>query len=260
MKTEKAGKTSGTGSFFALRFSAIHDMILRMNYSLLIFDLDNTIFNYDLAENQALDLTLESFGVTAGDALKQSYREINEKHWKRLERGEISSEDLRVVRFEEFGRTHGLEWDPETVSGIYLKNLGLGGFLIEGAEKLLKELKPLYRLASVTNGISDVQRARLEHSVLKGFFDPLIISDEVGISKPDPGIFEILFHKAGISDKSTVLMIGDSLSSDIAGAAAFGIDSCWYNPLEELPGDPHIKPDYSISSLADLRDILDIRN
>ena len=168
-----------------------------MIYKLLIFDLDNTVFDYNKAENFALDKTLREYGCTVTDALKESYRVINEQTWKRFEKGEISSNQLRTQRFEKFAEAHGFSWDSSEVSTEYLKNLGLGGFLIDGAEALLFELKNHFRLASVTNGISDVQRARLKNSTLDGIFNPLVISDEVGVAKPDPRIFDILLEKSG---------------------------------------------------------------
>ena len=226
-----------------------------MKYKLLIFDLDNTIFNYDKAENFALDKTLKTFGCPVTEGMKISYRDINEQTWKRFERGEITSEDLRVMRFSRFAEVHGLEWDAGEVSRKYLENLGLGGFLIDGAEKLLFELQKDFHLASVTNGISDVQRARLKNSTLKGMFKPLIISDEVGAAKPDPRIFEILMEEAGDYRKEEILMIGDSLTSDIAGAAAAGIPNCWYNP-DGLPADDKIIPDFEIKSLEEVKSVV----
>jgi YjjG family noncanonical pyrimidine nucleotidase len=222
---------------------------------MLIFDLDNTVFDYEMAEKYALDKTLTHFNIPVSDAIMESYRNINKKTWLRLEKGEITSEQLRIMRFEEFGRVSGIDWQPAEVSRIYLGNLGQGSFTIEGAEELLISLKRVFRLASVTNGISDVQRSRLAHSGLDNFFDPLIISDEVGVAKPDPGIFRILLEKAGIDDKDSVLMIGDSLSSDIQGANAVGIDSCWYNP-SGLSAEDGAIPDFIIKNLQDIKDIV----
>ncbi len=226
-----------------------------MKYRLLIFDLDNTIFDYNRAENFALGKTLSAFGCDPTEDLKASYREINEQTWQRLEKGEITSEELRTIRFEKFAEAHSLDWDAQQISRIYLENLGLGGFLIEGADTLLFEIRNDFIIASVTNGISDVQRARLSNSTLNGFFNPLIISDEVGVAKPDPGIFNILLEKAGFDDRRSVLMIGDSLTSDIAGAAAAGIDSCWYNP-DGISPDPEITPEYMVSELNDVKEII----
>ncbi|MBI9105954.1 MAG: YjjG family noncanonical pyrimidine nucleotidase [Spirochaetales bacterium] len=226
-----------------------------MKFKLLIFDLDNTLLDYEMAENYALDETFKYFKLESTEELKESFRIINEENWQKLEKGEITSVELRVLRFEQFGRTQGLKWNPNEVSRIYLENLGRGGFIIEGADVLLEDLKKHFRLASVTNGISDVQRARLENSSFDGYFNPLVISDEVGVAKPDPEIFRILLEKANITDKESVLMIGDSLTSDIMGAAAFGIPSCWYNP-KNLPSDSDISPDFTITNLEEIRDIV----
>ncbi len=226
-----------------------------MRYKLLIFDLDNTVLDYDRSEEFALDKTLTSLGFEPDEDLKESYRSINEQMWQRLEKGEITSEQLRIMRFTRFAEIHGIDWNPSKVSTIYLDNLGLGGFLVTGAESLLFELKKDFRLASITNGISDVQRNRLSNSPLEGIFEPLLISDEVGISKPDPGIFRLMMEQTGIKNPSDILMIGDSLSSDIAGASAVGIDSCWYNPsgLELQDG---INPTYIISVLEEVKKIV----
>ena len=226
-----------------------------MKFKLLIFDLDNTLFDYDRAENHALGKTLSHFGMEASEELKQSYRVINERNWQKLERGEISSLELRSIRFEEFGREHGVSWDPAEVSGFYLARLGEGGFLIDGAAELVGELRAVYPLAAVTNGISDVQRSRLSHSPFSGLFEPLVISDEVGVAKPDPAIFEILLSRAGITDRTSVLMIGDSLSSDMRGAAAAGIPSCWYNPGGAAVEDG-VNPEFTVKNLAEIRDIV----
>jgi YjjG family noncanonical pyrimidine nucleotidase len=226
-----------------------------MKYELLIFDLDNTLFDYNKAENYALDKTLNYFRITSSEFLKESYRIINERNWQKLERGEITSMQLRELRFKEFGEHHGFNWDPAEVSRIYLEYLGKGGFIIEGADVLLNELRKVYPLASVTNGISDVQRSRLKNSPFEGFFNPLIISDEVGVAKPHADIFRILFEKAGSVDKKSVLMIGDSLSSDMKGASDFGMKTCWYNP-GNLSLDSTARPDFIIKNLNEIRDIV----
>ncbi len=228
-----------------------------MKYRLLIFDLDNTIFDYNAAENNALKLTFEYFNLSVTEKLKLSYREINERFWQQLEKGEISSEQLRVFRFEKFGQVHGIEWNAAEVSRVYLGNLGRGVFLVDGAEALLSGLRDVFRIGAVTNGISDVQRSRIGYSPFADLFDPLVISDEVGAAKPDPAIFEIFLEKAGIENRSEILMIGDSLTSDIAGAAAAGIPSCWFNPAKmPLPENCTAKPDFIIDKLGKVADIV----
>ena len=226
-----------------------------MKYKVLIFDLDNTLLDYDRTENYALDKTLVFYGIEPSQQLKESYRTINEENWKLFEKGEISSETLRVRRFDQFGDFHGFGWNAAEVSRNYLKFLGEGGFLLDGARPLIDDLRQDFRLVSVTNGISDVQRDRLRNAGLEDVFSPLVISDEVGFAKPDERIFAFLCEKAGIEDRREALMIGDSLSSDIRGALNAGIPCCWYNPAGyELPEG--FNPDFIISNLDEIRDIV----
>jgi putative hydrolase of the HAD superfamily len=103
---------------------------------------------------------------------------------------------------------------------------------LEGAVSVIAALSQRYRIAILTNGLQDVQRPRLAASALKSLIPvrDLIISEEVGAAKPDAAIFEIALQRLGSPPKSAVLMIGDSLSSDMRGAANAGLDGCWYNP------------------------------
>lgn len=111
------------------------------------------------------------------------------------------------------------------------------------------------RLAIITNGIKDVQLSRIQGSPLCNTFEQIIISEEAGSQKPEPGIFDYAFAKLGITDKSKVLIVGDSLTSDIQGGKNYGIDTCWFNPLEKA-NEAGIKPTYEIRDLSELLRII----
>jgi len=111
-------------------------------------------------------------------------------------------------------------------------------------------------MALITNGLKSVQEPRLASSGLDRFFSPIVISEDVGVAKPHPVIFErVLDHHPGVK-RDQVLMIGDSLSSDIAGAHAAGLDSCWYNPSGTRRTEDEPAPTYTISRLEHILDIL----
>ena len=103
--------------------------------------------------------------------------------------------------------------------------------MIEGVEEMLASMKD-FRIALLTNGFKDAQHARVNGSSLKNIFEAIITSEETGFQKPQKEIFAYALEKLQISDPSRVLMIGDSLTSDIQGGNNFGIDTCWFNPKE----------------------------
>lgn len=222
-----------------------------MKYEVILFDADETLFDYGMAESHALYNAFAHFGLPTGaEEYAASYKEINHALWKDLEQGRISSAILRVERFNRLFAAHQLDLDPEAFSEAYLRFLGEGTFLIQGAVELCGKLAGC-RLAIITNGIKDVQLSRIKGSPLSETFEQIIISEEAGSQKPETGIFDYAFAKLGISDKSKVLIVGDSLTSDIQGGLNYGIDTCWFNPLhkERLPG---IDPTYEIGDLSEL--------
>jgi putative hydrolase of the HAD superfamily len=131
----------------------------------------------------------------------------------------------------------------------------MGTYLIDGAEEVLVKLRPDFGLAIITNGLKDVQRPRFARSSIGKYFDVLIISEEVGAAKPDPAIFDFAFELIGQPSRTEVLIIGDSLTSDMAGGAGYGIDTCWFNPTH-LESDPNLNVNYEISDLRQLLNFL----
>lgn len=226
-----------------------------MKYDCILFDADDTLFDYGMAESHALNHAFAHFGLPTGAGdYAASYQEINRALWKDYEQGRITSAALRVERFNRLFAAHDLALKPEEFSDAYLRFLGEGTFLIQGAAELCAELTGC-RLAIITNGIRDVQHARIKGSPLSEVFEAVIVSEETGYQKPETGIFDYAFARLGLTDKSRVLIVGDSLTSDIQGGINYGIDTCWFNPLDK-PGVPGIAPTYVIRSLDGLLEII----
>ncbi|AIQ11533.1 YjjG family noncanonical pyrimidine nucleotidase [Paenibacillus durus] len=232
-----------------------------MKYDVILFDADDTLFDYDQSESYALREAFKQFGMPEGfDNCGSTYKVINKGLWRDLELGLISSDALRVERFTRLFAAHELELDPESFSAAYLFHLGAGTgtFLIEGAAEICRELSGC-RLAVITNGIKEVQYSRIQDSPLRDTFAHIIISEEVGSQKPEPGIFDHAFAKLGLTpeDKPGVLIVGDTLTSDIQGGISYGIDTCWFNPRGKS-GDPGITPTYEIKALSELLNIVGV--
>ncbi|KAA9004698.1 noncanonical pyrimidine nucleotidase, YjjG family [Paenibacillus spiritus] len=228
-----------------------------MKYDIILLDADDTLFDYGLAESRALENAFLQFGLPAGaQEYGESYKTINSALWRDLEQGIITSAALRVERFQRLFTEHRLELDPAAFSEAYLRHLGAGTYLIQGAEELCRELEGC-TLAVITNGITEVQRSRIQGSPLHSTFRQVIISELAGSQKPEPGIFDYAFRELGLTaaDKPRTLMVGDSLTSDIKGGNGYGIDTCWFNPLGK-PGRSDIAPTYEIRELAELPPII----
>lgn len=225
-------------------------------YEIILLDLDETLFDFKKTELYALRKTFTSFGI-AYDKERHLpvYSTINTQVWRELEQGHLTTAQLKVERFRRLIKTLNLEGDATKWSDRYAQYLGEEAFLIEGAKAFIEELSKKYRLGVITNGIGNVQRRRLEKSGLISYFEAIIISEEVKVSKPSAKIFERALETLNYKDTSKVLMIGDSLTSDIQGGINIGMDTCWYNP-SYVKSMKHVKPTYEVHSYEEIKRIL----
>ncbi len=231
-----------------------------MTYVWLLFDADGTLFDFELAEVKALESSFAHFHLPYDLTTAEIYHKINRQVWMEFEQGRITAEALRLARFERLFAVLQLPGDhhpftPSSFSDVYLKGLSATSDLLEEAEAVVRVLKKRYRLAIITNGLKDVQRPRLANSALARDFEVIAISEEMGVAKPHPRFFELTFEQLGQPHKDQVLVIGDSLASDILGGINFGLDTCWYNP-RDLPGDARISPKFQIHQLNELLTLL----
>jgi 2-haloacid dehalogenase len=224
-------------------------------YAWILFDADGTLFDYDAAETAALTASLERIGQAFSEEISEIYREINGRMWVELERGTTTQARIRVERFEKLFESLGVEADPIAFAEDYLSHLAGQTALIDGAEATVTALAGVCRLMLITNGIAEVQRPRFAASSIRDHFAGLVISEEIGAAKPDSPIFEAAFAAMGRPSKSHVLIVGDSLSSDIKGGNDYGIDSCWFNPAG-LPNREGVEPTFEIQRLDQLRTML----
>lgn len=202
-----------------------------MGYAWVLFDLDGTLLDYAAAEAAALEATLVAAGLEPSARVTGDYRRINAGHWAALERGETTQARLRVARWEDLLTRHGfVDTDPGEIADTYVRHLAAGSQLLADAGTVMADLARDHQLALITNGIADVQRPRVAASGLTDHARVLVISDEVGAAKPDPAIFDAAFEAMSGPERSEVLMVGDSLTSDIAGGQAYGLDTVWFNP------------------------------
>lgn len=228
---------------------------LGKKYRAIFFDADDTLFDYPQAERAALLACLAGFQVRCGpETFIAVYRRHNHDVWREFERGETDQATLRVERFRRLAAELELPGLPlEKVSTFYLEALACQSQLLPGALELVRELAKRFPLALVTNGIAAVQNKRFAASPITPYFRSIVISEEVGIAKPDPRIFRPALEKLGV-EAGDVLYAGDSVTSDMAAARNAGIDFCWLNP-GDAPVPAGFAPLFIIRSIKEFPDL-----
>ena len=224
-------------------------------YDVLLCDADNTLFDFTKAEANAFAIACESAGFSSTPELLELYSGINDALWKLLEKGGITQSVLRVRRFEQFLEAVKRDCDPVAISDVYANALAEQSVPLPGAVEAVARWSEILPVIIVTNGIASIQRGRMATSPIREHISGMIVSEEVGAAKPDPHMLVLGMEMAGVSDRTRALVLGDSLSSDMQGAANAGIDACWFNPgaLKNTRGLP-IR--YEIRSLDEVDAVL----
>lgn len=197
----------------------------------ILWDVDGTLLNFNKSEHYALSKCLRNTGVIANDEMIERYSAINLAYWKRLERNEVTRDEVLLGRFKDFFRSEGIECtDIAAFNEAYQYALGEVFFPNDDSVELVKSLRAKVRQYAVTNGSAVAQRNKLKISGLDKLMDGIFISEDVGIEKPNIGYFKAVFKAIGPVNKSETVIIGDSLTSDIKGGNNAGIVCWWYNP------------------------------
>ena len=232
--------------------------MMNKKYTTVLFDADNTLLDFDKDEHCALLKVMELYGVPVTEENISTYIKINQGMWKAIERGEITKPELKRTRFKNFFEAINFrcDTDPFEVNEKYLSLLGEGGNTLEGAAELCRELKEKgYDLYIVTNGIEKTQRKRLKRSGLLPFFTDIFVSEAIGHQKPKREYFDYVLSHIAEKDMDKIILVGDSLTSDIKGAMNAGLKSVWLNLKgQALPEE--YRPDYVIEDVRDVRGIL----
>lgn len=222
-----------------------------MPYPYLLFDADNTLFDFDQAERNAHLLLCRAHGLAFSEEGYQLYHKCNADLWRDFDRGLCTKEYLLVERFRRYLAITGEHANPEALNRDHLRALGEGAMLLPGAEELCRVLSRDHRLYLLTNAVASVQKTRFANSAIAPYFQGVFISEEVGAGKPDPAYFDYVFHAVPGLARDNALVIGDSLTSDIQGANNAGLPCCWFNPKGQ-PRPQGLRIDYEIRALEEL--------
>lgn len=228
---------------------------MHKNYDIVLLDADETVYDFKRAEKTAVSLTLQRFGVTPSDEVVRLYSEINLGCWKALERGELGRDELKSYRFQKlFEQLGAAPVDYAAVNETYEGNLSQQAWLLDGALEFVQKLHEYCKIYMATNGLTVPQTGRFNRAAFKPYVDGIYISEQIGVSKPEKAYFDYIFDDLNITDKSRVIMVGDSLTSDMLGGRNAGVTTCHYLNGEAPSGSDLC--DYEIADYDEFFDIL----
>ena len=229
------------------------------HFKIILWDMDGTILDFYPAERNAICSTMEHFGLgECTEEMIKRYSKINEIHWKRMERGEITKQQVLEDRFAVFFKGEGINFTKyKEFNELYQQNLGAKVFFHEQAYEIVANLKGKVLQYAITNGTSTAQTLKLKNSGLDKLFDGVFISDQIGYEKPSKLFFDYVEAQIPKVPKDEILVVGDSLTSDMQGGNNMGVRCCWFNyDNKPLPENDTVKLDYVIHKLIELEKIL----
>ena len=224
-------------------------------YKTLLFDVDDTLLDFQKAEKSALRMLFEEKGMSLTSEIEAQYKKINKSLWTAFEEGEINRDEVVNTRFSILFKEYGEEVDGILFENNYRSYLEEGNQLMEGALQFINQIQSEYDLYIVTNGISKTQDKRLRNAGLHALFQDVFVSEDTGFQKPMKEYFDYVFERIPNFAPEEGLIIGDSLSADIKGGYVAGIDTCWFNPERKL-NDSGIIPTYEVHNFEELEALL----
>ncbi len=239
-------------------------------FQAVLWDVDGTLLDFVYAQRIAISGCLKNVGVSVTDEMIARYSQINDSYWKKLELGLVTKEELHVRRFTDLFDEYGIQGvNVEKFRTEYLDTLSNTYKYIDNSIEICKALKGKVKQYVITNGVTSVQENKLRISGLYDLMDGIFISEQIGTPKPQTGFFDYCMSVIGAGaneiSKAALLIVGDSLTSDIKGGVQYGIPTCWYREpgiFEMEPGMRKVyedyKPDFEISHLEEIYGILEI--
>ncbi len=221
-------------------------------YQAILFDADETLLDFRKSEQTAFYNMLDHWNIPPSENLLDLYSSSNKEAWLLFEKGEITKKRLTVYRYERFLEKAGLTFDASLMSQYYEQMLGQTGFLLPHAIDVLNFAREHFSLFIVTNGLAHVQHNRLKNADIAKYFEYVFTSEELKAPKPDAMFFDAVFKNIDFLPQD-VLLVGDSLTSDIIGGISYGIDTCFLD-WHHTPTDLH--PTYTVHDLTQLLDLL----
>lgn len=227
-----------------------------MSYNCILLDFDETLVSFSQSEHECIAKLYNKYSIPSTEENIRYYHTINEECWSEYEKGNLKKKDLHKKRFQKVIDKFGIKGvSGEALNMEYEHYLKFSAHVIDGAIEFLQDIEDYATVAIVTNGDEETQQNRLRLSGIIEYADGVFTSDSVGYNKPDKRIYTTTLKKLGVENTKSVLVVGDSLYSDIKGGINAGLDTCWVN-FNGKENTTDIKPKYTVRDYTELKRII----
>ena len=224
------------------------------NIEAVFIDIDNTLLDFNKCALWSMQKVFNDYGLSFENSMFDTFNMINNRLWLRIEKGELTKEELYACRWNMIFALIGIDVDGVEFENVFYSYLTESAEPVEGALDLLKYLHGKYLVCAASNASYAQQIKRLNNAGMAEYLDRIFISEQIGFSKPQKEFFERCFEKISPIVPSETVMIGDSLTADIEGGASFGMKTCRYN--HNLTDESSDLPDFTVCSLSEIKKFL----
>lgn len=219
----------------------------------VLIDIDDTIFDFEKCSKNSFLKTLEKFNLKFKEQDFSYFNKVNDILWTKQKLGEINIKEVFIKRNYLMGKYFNLDIEKGLFNDLFVKFLYDEIEMVDGIEDLLLYLSDKYKIFTASNGIFKMQENRLKKSNLDKYFDKIFVSDKIGYEKPDKKFFQKIMDLTKFSNDD-LIMIGDSIKSDIIGAKNSKIKSIYFNKEDKKISDKNFT--YQVKNLSEIKKIL----
>lgn len=221
----------------------------------VLIDVDNTLLDFNECAKATIKKQFEKWNFEYTEETFPVFKEVNDMLWQKIETGEIDKSTLYQIRWKTIFERVGIDADGPAFEQEFRELFSESKQPVSGAYDILEYLSEKYTLCVASNASYHQQIKRLTNADMMKYLTHIFNSEQLGFPKPERKFFDACFERLGNIPKNEVIMIGDSLSADIAGGAAYGIKTLWFN-YDHIPVTDDIKADFIVHSLAEIKKYL----
>lgn len=223
-----------------------------MKYQWILFDADETLFSFN--SYLGLKSMLARYQIDFSEQDYEAFQAVNKPLWVAYQNNEITAQDIQTRRFAKLSALTGVE--PLKLNQELMAEMAWVSKPLDGVIEMLNALHGKVKMGIITNGFTELQQKRLDNTGTSYFFEIVVVSEQIGAAKPDRQVFDYAFALIDEFDRTKVLMVGDTLASDILGGNNAGIDTCWIN-WHKLENDTGINPTYEVNTISQIIEIVE---